>query len=61
MTVVVCVDTVERFHIMAHLLFVLAQNIQNSEDFWLWNFAYVCVPITLSGTLDFSIWLRSLW
>ncbi|KAG0559333.1 hypothetical protein KC19_10G097500 [Ceratodon purpureus] len=33
-------DTVERFHIMAHLLFVLAQNIQNSEDFWLWNFAY---------------------
>lgn len=31
-------DTVERFHIMAHLVFVLAQNIQNTEEFWLWSF-----------------------
>jgi hypothetical protein len=36
-------DTVERFHIMTHLLFVLAQNILNNEDSWILSFAYVCL------------------
>ncbi|XP_024391066.1 protein POLLEN DEFECTIVE IN GUIDANCE 1 isoform X4 [Physcomitrium patens] len=44
-------DTVERFHIMAHLLFVLAQNIQNSEDTWLWNFAYNAGMVVLCEVL----------
>jgi hypothetical protein len=39
----VCADTVERFHIMTHLLFVLAQNILNNEDSWILSFAYVCL------------------
>lgn len=43
-------DTVERFHIMAHLMFVLAQNFQNNEESWLANFAYVRVkPFYLYG------------
>lgn len=32
-------DTVERFHIMAYILFVLAQNILEAENAWVWSFA----------------------
>ncbi|XP_057854382.1 protein POLLEN DEFECTIVE IN GUIDANCE 1 isoform X2 [Cryptomeria japonica] len=31
-------DTVERFHIMAYVIFVLAQNILEAESPWLWSF-----------------------
>ncbi|KAH9321412.1 hypothetical protein KI387_016051, partial [Taxus chinensis] len=31
-------DTVERFHIMAHIIFVLAQNILEAESQWFWSF-----------------------
>eukprot|EP01018_Ginkgo_biloba_P005852 Gb_09240 [translate_table: standard] len=31
-------DTVERFHIMAYILFVLAQNILEAESPWFWSF-----------------------
>lgn len=32
-------DTVERFHIMAYIIFVLAQNILEAENAWVWSFA----------------------
>lgn len=44
---------------MAHLLFVLAQNIQNSEDTWLWNFAYV--GATLFRSFNCSNYISALF
>lgn len=32
-------DTVERFHITAYIIFVLAQNILEAENAWVWSFA----------------------
>jgi hypothetical protein len=47
----VCADTVERFHIMTHLLFVLAQNILNNEDSWILSFAYNAGMVLLCEVL----------
>jgi hypothetical protein len=44
-------DTVERFHIMTHLLFVLAQNILNNEDSWILSFAYNAGMVLLCEVL----------
>jgi hypothetical protein len=44
-------DTVERFHIMTFLLFVLAQNILNNEDSWIFSFAYNAGMVLLCEVL----------
>lgn len=58
--VIVFADTVERFHIMAHLVFVLAQNIQNTEEFWLWSFVSVRVFCPLWKTHCSLAWNMAL-
>jgi len=32
-------DTMERLHITAYIIFVLAQNILEAENAWFWSFA----------------------
>ena len=42
-TIILIADTVERFHIIAHLFFVLAQNLLAANEPWLLAFVWVSV------------------
>ncbi|KAG6592139.1 Protein POLLEN DEFECTIVE IN GUIDANCE 1, partial [Cucurbita argyrosperma subsp. sororia] len=44
-------DSIERFHILAFLLFVLAQNILEAEGPWFWNFLYNALMVFICEML----------
>ncbi|KAK4765394.1 hypothetical protein SAY86_026484 [Trapa natans] len=54
-------DSVERFHITAFMLFVLAQNIREAEDPWFWSFLFVsgCCQISCNVYTLYNISLPS--